>query len=90
MKSKTSTVIDDIPWKIVNTFAFFLSFHLEDVFNRLVTHSEYANIWKFEIVTPVPIHTQLDINNQNEAYAGIISMLDWSKAFDRQCPKLGV
>ena len=153
MKSKTSTVIDDIPWKIVKKFAFYLSFPLEDVFNRSVTHGEYANIWKLEIVTPAPkvyppanedelrkisctknfskifeniladfliedmkptsdpsqfgnekgisvqhcliqmldtIHTQLDINNQNEAYAAIISMIDWSKAFDRQCPKLGV
>ena len=36
------------------------------------------------------IHTQLDTNNQSEAYATIISMIDWSKAFDRQCPKLGV
>ena len=36
------------------------------------------------------IHAMLDINNQKEAYAVIMSMVDWSKAFDRQCPKLGV
>ena len=36
------------------------------------------------------IFTQLDTNNQSEAYATIISMIDWSKAFDRQCPTLGV
>ena len=36
------------------------------------------------------IHTQLDVNNQSEAYATIIGMIDWSKAFDRQCHKLGV
>ena len=36
------------------------------------------------------VHTQLDTNNQREAYATIISMIDWSKAFDRQCPTLGV
>ena len=36
------------------------------------------------------IHTQLDTNNPSEAYATIISMIDWSKAFNRQCPKLGV
>ena len=32
----------------------------------------------------------LDTNNQKEAYAVIASLIDWSKAFDRQCPKLGV
>ena len=153
MKSKTSTVIGDIPWKIVKDFAFYLSYPLEDIFNRSARHGEYANIWKLEIVTPAPkvyppaseeqlrkisctknfskifesiladyviadmkptsdpsqfgnekgfsvqhclikmldtIHTQLDKNNQSESYATIISMIDWSKAFDRQCPKLGV
>ena len=153
MKTKTSTVINDIPWKIVKKFSFYLSFPLEDIFNRSITHGEYADIWKLEIVTPVPkvfpascedelrkisctqnfskifenilaeyliddmkktsdpsqfgnekgisvqhcliqmldtIHTQLDVNNQSEAYATIIGMIDWSKAFDRQCHKLGV
>ena len=42
------------------------------------------------IIIIITIHTQLDTNNQSEAYATIISMIDWSKAFDRQCPKLGV
>ena len=36
------------------------------------------------------IHAMLDINNQKEVYAIILIMVDWSKAFDRQCPKLGV
>ena len=153
MKSKTATVIGDIPWKVIKEFSPFLSYPLEDIYNRSVIHGEYANIWKIEIVTPVPkvfppsteeelrkisctknfskvfesilsefliedmkptsdpsqfgnekgvsvqhylikmldtIHSQLDINNQNEAYAAIISMVDWSKAFDRQCPLLGV
>ena len=153
MKAKTSTVIDDIPWKLVAEFSSYLSYPLEDIFNRSVRHGEYANIWKLEIVTPAPkvyppasedelrkiactknfskifenilaeyliedmkptsdpaqygnekgisvqhclvkmldaIHTQLDTNNTSEAYATIISMIDWSKAFDRQCPKLGV
>ena len=153
MKSKTATVIGDIPWKVIMEFSPFLSYPLEDIYNRSVIHGEYANIWKIEIVTPVPkvfppsteeelrkisctknfskvfesilsefliedmkptsdpsqfgnekgvsvqhylikmldtIHSQLDINNQNEAYAAIISMVDWSKTFDRQCPLLGV
>ena len=153
MKSKISTVIDDIPWKIVKKFSFYLSFPLEDIFNRSIIHGEFANIWKLEIVTPAPkvfppaseeelrkisctknfskifesilaeyliedmkptadasqygnekgisvqhclikmldaIQTQLDTNNLEEAYAAIITMVDWSKAFNRQCHKLGV
>ena len=38
----------------------------------------------------VTIQTQLDTNNQVEAYATIMGMVDRSKAFDRQCHKLGV
>ena len=54
MKSKTSTVINDIPWKIIKEYGFYLSYPLEDIFNRSVQHGEYANIWKLEIVTPAP------------------------------------
>ena len=32
----------------------------------------------------------LDKNNTNEAYAVITHLIDWSQAFDRQCPKLGI
>ena len=36
------------------------------------------------------ILTILDTNNQNEAYAIIVQLVDWAQAFDRQCPKLGI
>ena len=36
------------------------------------------------------ILTAVDKNSQNEAVAVIISMVDWSHAFDRQSHKLGV
>ena len=36
------------------------------------------------------ILTCLDKNNTSEAYAVITNMVDWSQAFDRQCPRLGV
>ena len=36
------------------------------------------------------IYTQLDINNKKESYAAILTMVDYSQAFDRMCPKLGV
>ena len=153
MKSKTSTVIGDLPWKLIKEFSSSLSLPLEDIYNRSIIHGEYPDVWKLEVVTPAPkvyppaneeelrkiscsknfskifeniladflvadmqpksdpsqfgnekgisvqhclikmldtIQTQLDINNQKEAYCAIIGMIDWSKAFDRQCHKLGV
>ena len=36
------------------------------------------------------ILTILDSNDQKEKYAVIVQLIDWSKAFDRQDPKLGV
>ena len=153
MKTKTSTVIGDIPWKVIRQYSYYLSVPLENIYNRSVKYGEYPSIWKVEIVTPVPkvhpptsegdlrkiactlnfskifenilseylisdmkpssdpsqfgnekgisvqhclikmldtIHKQLDINNEKEAYAAIISMVDYSQAFDRQCPLLGV
>ena len=36
------------------------------------------------------ILTILDSNNQKEKYAVVAQLVDWSKAFDRQDPKLGV
>ena len=153
MKKKKSTVPGDVPWKLILEFADVLSYPLYDIFKRSLDTGEYANVWKFEYVTPVPkvfppktidelrkisgitnfskifesfiaeimvedmkpnrdpsqygnrkgisvqhylinmidkIMTALDSNTQKEAYAVIVSMVDWSKAFDRQCPTLGV
>ena len=36
------------------------------------------------------ILTILDSNNEQEKYAVLASLVDWSKAFDRQDPKLGI
>ena len=36
------------------------------------------------------ILTVLDKNSQSEAYAVIIQLIDWSQAFDRQCPIQGI
>ena len=54
MKSKTSTVIGDIPWKVIKEYSSYLSYPLENIYNRSVIHGEYADIWKLEIVSPVP------------------------------------
>ena len=32
----------------------------------------------------------LDTNNKSEAYGVIIQLIDWSQAYDRQCPLLAV
>ena len=34
--------------------------------------------------------TALDTNIQKETYPVIVNMVDWSKSFDRYCPKLEV
>ena len=36
------------------------------------------------------ILTALDNNSTSEAVAVLVEMIDWSRAFDRQCPKLGI
>ena len=36
------------------------------------------------------ILTVLDTNNQKEANAVIVQLVDWAQAFDRQCPLLGI
>ena len=36
------------------------------------------------------ILTILDTNNEEEKYAVVAKLVDWSKAFDRQDPKLGI
>ena len=153
IKKKTSTVVGDIPMKVIKFCAEELSFPLSDVYSRALGHGEYPNIYKLEIVTPAPkiyppqtakdlrkisgtpnfskifekiigevmvedmkpsrdpsqygnckgvstqhylikmidrILTILDTNNHKEKYAVIAQLVDWSQAFDRQCPKLGI
>ena len=54
IKTKVSTVKDDIPAKIIKEFAVELSSPLADVINCSIQRGEYADIWKVETVTPVP------------------------------------
>jgi hypothetical protein len=152
-KKNCATVPDDIPMKIIQEFADELAFPLANIINRMTEFGEYPNIWKIEIVTPVPkVHpppspkelrkisvtknfskiaekifaeciisdmsstrdpsqygnekglsvqhylinmlnkvlTALDTNTTNEAIAVIANFIDWSSAFDRQCPKLAI
>ena len=54
IKTNTATVKDDIPAKIIKEFACELAAPLADVINSMVRLGEYPNIWKIEIVSPVP------------------------------------
>ena len=153
IKKKTSTLIDDIPMKLIQFCAEELSFPLSDIYTRAIIFGEYPDIYKLEIVTPVPkvypvqttrdlrkiagtknfsrifemflseimiedmklsrdmsqygnckgvstqhylirmidnILTHLDKNNKNEVNAVLVQLVDWSQAFDRQCPLLGI
>ena len=153
MKKKASTVIGDIPWRVILEYAVELSAPLSNIFNTATLDGIWPDIWKREYVTPAPkfyptlatddlrkiagtknlskiyeallsefiiddmkpsmdpsqygnvkglsiqhylvkmvdkILTILDTNNNEEKYAVIAQMVDWSKAFDRQDPKLGI
>ena len=57
--------------------------------------SQYGNEKKMSIQQYLikmlhKIYTAVDENNGNESFAVLISMIDWSQAFDRQCHTLGV
>ena len=54
MKTKSSTVINDIPMKIIKEFGIELSFPLANILNRAILYGEYPESRKVEIVTPVP------------------------------------
>ena len=153
MKKKVSTVIGDIPWKIIREFSVELSTPLSNIFNSATLGGVWPNIWKCEVVTPVPkvyptisvdelrkiagtknfskiyealladfiiedmnpcmdpsqygnvkgisiqhylvkiinrILTILDTKNEVEKHAVFAQLVDWSKAFDRQDPTLGI
>ena len=153
MKKKASTVLGDIPWKIILEYSVELSDPLCHIFNSSTLDGVWPAIWKVEYVTPAPkvyptllmdqlrkitgtkniskiyealladfivedmnpsmdpsqygnvkglsiqhylvkmvhkILTILDTNNSEEKYAVISQLIDWSKAFDRQDPKLGI
>ena len=54
MKTKSATVTGDIPMKVIKEFSVEIAFPVTDILNRGIHHGEYPNLWKLEIVTPVP------------------------------------
>ena len=53
MNKKAATIKDDIPMKLINIFAEELSFPLTHIINATL-RGQYPNLWKHEIITPVP------------------------------------
>ena len=153
MKNKASTVIGDIPWRIILEYFAELSDPLSNIYSSALLDGVWPDVWKCEYVTPAPkvyptntidelrkisgtknlsknvesliadfmvedmtpsmdlsqygnvkglsiqhylvkmvdkILTILDTNNEEEKYAVVAKLVDWSKAFDRQDPKLGI
>ena len=54
IKTNTSTVKNDIPAKVIKEFAPELSSQMADILNCMVRQGEFPDIWKLEMVTPVP------------------------------------
>ena len=54
LKNGKSTLKGDIPTKVVKLFGYELSFPLSNIFNRCCKAGEYPNIWKLEMITPIP------------------------------------
>ena len=54
MKNKSSTVKDDLPWKIIVEFSVELSFPLSNIYNSGIQCGQWPDKWKFEYVQSLP------------------------------------
>ena len=54
MKKKSSTILKDIPWKIIREFSVELAEPLCNIFNSASLVGTWPQLWKHEIVTPIP------------------------------------
>ena len=54
MKKKSSTVIGDIPWKIILEFSVEFCSPLSNIYNSATLGGVWPDIWKCEYVTPAP------------------------------------
>ena len=54
IKTNTTTVLNDVPAKVIKRFAEHLSFPLTHIINTQIRRGEFPNIWKIEQVTPIP------------------------------------
>ena len=54
MKKKASTVIGDIPWKIISEFSVEFATPLSNIYNSSTLAGVWPSLWKHEYVTPAP------------------------------------
>ena len=54
IKNKKSTTSGDIPWKLISEYSAELAEPLANIFNSCTLDGTWPEIWKHEIVTPVP------------------------------------
>ena len=54
INTKSSTVTDDIPAKVIKMFAAEIASPLAHIIETSIIRGEFANLWKLETVTPVP------------------------------------
>ena len=54
MKKKASTVLGDIPWKVISEYSVEFSDPLANIYNSSTLDGVWPSIWKYEVVTPVP------------------------------------
>ena len=71
MRTNTSTLLGDIPMKIIKEFSVELAFPLADILNRSYQYGEYPKIWKIELVTPVPKVIPTEKPDQLRKIAGL-------------------
>ena len=54
LNKNSSCLLGDIPMKIIATFSEYLSNPLSNLLNSMFELGEYPNLWKRELITPVP------------------------------------
>ena len=153
LNQKSSCIFDDLPMKIINCLSTELSKPLCNIINSIFELGSYPQIWKREVITPVPksypsptinklrpisgilnfakvadkliadlitsdmseskdnyqygnekglyvnhylinmintILKSVDKNSQSERMSTLLTMVDWSQAFERQSHVLGI
>ena len=80
IRTKASTVKNDVPASIIKEFAAELSTPLADIISCSISRGEYANIWKLETVTPVPkVYPPKTLNDLRK----ISGLLNFSKITEK-------
>ena len=80
MNKKSSSIVGDIPMKLVNEFTHELSLPLTHIINSIFETKKYPEVWKKEVITPIPkIYPASRIKDLRP----ISGLHTFAKAFDR-------